>query len=137
MCTISPENKPPKEETPKELSPKVKSPEEKNGTWNFKISIYYTGEILDRNKFVVDNIFALNITRSNDGEFEPQTVKKCWRRKDWPMWNSNRAKLMSKIWNIWTCSPYTKWCNACLNSCGYLYYEVQSMTYVIRFLAEI
>ena len=52
---------------------------------------------MDRNKFVVDNIFALNITRSNDGEFEPQTVIKCRRRKDWPMWNSNRAKLMSKI----------------------------------------
>ena len=25
----------------------------------------------------------------------------------------------------------------CLNSCGYLYYEVQSTTYVIRFPAEI
>jgi hypothetical protein len=52
---------------------------------------------MDRNKFVVDNIFALNITRSNDGEFEPQTVEKVRRRNYWPMWNSNRAKLMSKI----------------------------------------
>jgi hypothetical protein len=52
---------------------------------------------MDRNKFVVDNIFALNITRSNDDEFEPQTVEKVRRRNDWPMWNSNRAKLMSKI----------------------------------------
>jgi hypothetical protein len=25
----------------------------------------------------------------------------------------------------------------CLNTCGYLYYEVQSTTYVIRFFAEI
>ena len=77
MCTISPENKPPEKGTPEELSLEVESPEEKNGTWNFEISIYYIGEIWDKNKFVVDNIFALNITRSNDGEFEPQTVKKC------------------------------------------------------------
>jgi hypothetical protein len=32
LCTISPENKPPKEETPEELSPEVESLEEKNGT---------------------------------------------------------------------------------------------------------
>ena len=100
MCTISPENKPPKEETPKEFSSEVESPGEKNGTWNFEISIYYTGEIFDRNRFVVDNIFALNITRSNNGEFESQTIEKCRHRNDWPMWNSNRVKLMSKIWNI-------------------------------------
>ena len=98
MCTISPKNKPPKEETPEELSLEVKSPEEKNGTWSFEISIYYTGEIFDRNKFVVDNIFALNITKSNDGEFEPQTIEKVLRRNDWPIWNSNRVKLMSKTW---------------------------------------
>ena len=52
---------------------------------------------MDRNKFVVDNIFALNITRSNDGEFEPQTVEKVRRKNDRPIRNSNRAKLMSKI----------------------------------------
>ena len=52
---------------------------------------------MDRNKFVVDNIFALNITRSNNGEFEPQTVEKYQRRNYQPMWNSNRTKLMSKI----------------------------------------
>ena len=52
---------------------------------------------MDINKFVVDNIFALNIIRSNDGEFEPQTVEKCRRRNDWPMWNLNRVKLISKI----------------------------------------
>ena len=52
---------------------------------------------MDRNKFVVDNIFALNITRSNDGEFESQTVEKVQHRNYWPMWNSNRVRLMSKI----------------------------------------
>ena len=40
---------------------------------------------MDRNKFVVDNIFALNITRSNDGEFEQQTVEKVQHRNYWPM----------------------------------------------------
>ena len=111
---ISPENKPPKEETLGRvilwsgISWRVISLREIS-TWNYEISIYYlnTREIWDRNKFVVDNIFAFNITWSNDGEFEPQIVEKCRRRNDWPMWDSNRAKLMSKIWNIWTCSPYT------------------------------
>ena len=39
--------------------------------------IYYLniGDIQDRNKIVVDNIFALNITRNNNGKFEPQTSK--------------------------------------------------------------
>ena len=37
------------------------------------------------------------MTQSNNGEFEPQTVEKCRRRNYWPMWNSNRVKLMSKI----------------------------------------
>ena len=49
----------------------------------------HTGEISDRNKIVVDNIFsykvALNITRSNDNEYESQTVDECQRRNDWPM----------------------------------------------------
>jgi hypothetical protein len=77
--------------------------EEKNVPKNHEISIHYVsiGEIWDRNKIVVDNIFsfkvALNITRSNDVEFEPQIVEECRRRNDWPKWNSDRAKLMSKI----------------------------------------
>ena len=37
---------------------------------------------MDRNKFVIDNIFALNITRSNNDEFEPQTIEKYRRRND-------------------------------------------------------
>ena len=87
MCTVFPKKKPLEEETPEELSPKVEFLEEKNGTLNFEISIYYlhTGEIWDRNKFVVDNIFALNITQSNDDEFEPQIIKKVRRRNYWPM----------------------------------------------------
>ena len=50
----------------------------------------HTGEIWDRNKIVVNNIFsykvALDITRSNDNEYEPQTVDEWLHRNDWPMW---------------------------------------------------
>ena len=50
-----------------------------------------TGEILNINKTVVDNIFsykmALDITRSNE-EIEPITVEECRRRNDWPKWKS-------------------------------------------------
>jgi hypothetical protein len=54
---------------------------------------------LDRNKIVVDNIFsfkiAFDITRSNN-DVEPQSVEKCRRRNDWPMWKEAiQAKLNS------------------------------------------
>ena len=29
---------------------------------------------------------ALDITISNDNEYEPQTIDECQRRNDWPMW---------------------------------------------------
>ena len=83
----SPENRSPEEVSPEELSPEKEQVPENN-----EISIHYvsTGEILDRNKTVVDNIFsfkvALDISRSNDDEIEPQTVEECQRRNDWPMW---------------------------------------------------
>ena len=83
----SPENESPEEGTSEELSL-----EEEQVPENDEISIHYvsTGEILDRNKIVVDNIFsfkvALDITRSNDYEIEPQTVEQCRRRNDWPKW---------------------------------------------------
>ena len=109
MCTKSPKNEPPKEETPEELSPEVESPEElsleeKKVPRNHEISIHYVsiGEILDRNKTVVDNIFsfkvALDITRSNDDEIEPQTVEECRRRNDWPIWKEAiQAELNSLV----------------------------------------
>ena len=70
-------------EYPEELSPR-----EKKVPGNHEISIHYinVGDIWDRNKIVVNNIFsfkvALNITRSNDAEFEPQIVKECRCRND-------------------------------------------------------
>ena len=68
------------------------SPVEDRVLENNEILIHYVhiGEIWDRNKIVVDNIFsykvALDITKSNDNEYEPQTVDECQRRNDWPMW---------------------------------------------------
>ena len=104
MCTKSPKYEPLEEElSPKVESPKELSLEEKQISGNHEISIHYVsiGEIWDKNKIVVDNIFsfkvAFNTTRSNDVEFEPRIVEECQRKNDWPMWNSDRAKLMSKI----------------------------------------
>jgi hypothetical protein len=69
----------------------INPPEEELVPKNNEISINYisTGEILDKNKIVFDNIFsfkvAFDITRSND-DVEPETVKECRRSNDWPMW---------------------------------------------------
>ena len=68
------------------------SPEEDQVPENNEISIHYVqiGEIWDKNKIVVDNIFSykvvLDITGSNDNEYEPQTIDKCQCRNDWLMW---------------------------------------------------
>jgi hypothetical protein len=86
----SPGNKSLEEEPLEEKSPKELPHEEEQVPENNEISINYvsTGEILDRNKIVVDNIFsfkvAIDIIRSND-DIEPKTVEECRRRNDWPM----------------------------------------------------
>ena len=80
------------QKSPENKHPKELSPEEDQVPKNNEISIHYvhTGEIWDRNKIVVNNIFsykvALDSTKSNDNEYEPQTVDECQRRNDWPMW---------------------------------------------------
>ena len=90
MCTKSPKNEPPEELSPEMESPKKLSLEEKKVPRNHEISIHYAsiGEIWDWNKIVVDNVFsfkvALNITRSNDVEFEPQIIEECRLKNDWP-----------------------------------------------------
>ena len=69
---------------------KQEFPEEEQVPRNNKILINYVsiGEILERNKIVVNNIFsfkvAFDITRSND-DIEPQTVEECRHRNDWPI----------------------------------------------------
>jgi hypothetical protein len=81
----SPINESPEEESPEELPPKKEQVPENNEN---SINYASMGEIFDRNKIVVDNIFsfkvAFDITRSND-DIKPQTVKECRRRNDWPM----------------------------------------------------
>jgi hypothetical protein len=72
----------PEKKSPEEEPLEEESPEEEQVPENNEISINYIsiGEILDRNKIVVDNIFsfkvAFDITRSND-DIEPQSVKEC------------------------------------------------------------
>ena len=89
----SPENKPLEE----------LSPEEDQVPENNEISIHYvhTGEIWDINKIVVNNIFsykvALDITRSNDNEYEPQTVDECQRRNDWLMWKEAIQEKLNSL----------------------------------------
>ena len=66
------------------------------------IHYVHKGEIRDRNKIVVNKIFsykaALDIARSNDNEYELQTIDECWRRNDWPIWKEAiQAKLNSLI----------------------------------------
>ena len=61
-----------------------------------------TGDIQDRNKIVVNNIFsfksALNIIGSNDREIEPQSVEECRCRNDWPKWlEAIQEKLNSLV----------------------------------------
>jgi len=69
--------------TYEQKSPENKPSEEDQVPKNNEISIHYVhiGEIWDRNKIVVDNIFshkvALDITRNNDNEYKPQTVDEC------------------------------------------------------------
>ena len=51
---------------------------------------------------VVDNIFSykvvIDITKSNDNDYEPQTIDECRCRNDWPMWKEAiQAELNSLI----------------------------------------
>ena len=86
------------------MSLKELSLKEEQVPQNNEISIHYisTKEILDRNKTIVDKIFsfkvALDITKSNDDEIEPQTVEECRRRNDRPMWKEAiQAELNSLV----------------------------------------
>jgi len=72
--------------------PPIEGPLEENqvpGNNEISINYVHTGEILERDKIIIDDIFvfkvAFGITRSDD-EFEPQTVEECRHRNDWPMW---------------------------------------------------
>ena len=142
------EQKSPKNKPLEELSP-----EEDQVPENNEILIHYvhTREIWDRNKIVVDNIFsykvALNIIKSNDNEYEPQTVDECQRRNDWPMWKEaiqaelnslSKCEVFGPV--VWTPKGIMlvgyKWVFVCKRNEKKWNYKVQSMTCSTRFLAE-
>jgi hypothetical protein len=87
----SPGKESPKEELLEEESSEGLPPEEEHVLEINEISINYIsiGELLDRNKIVVDDIFSFKvvfgITRSNY-DIEPQTVEECRRRNDLLIW---------------------------------------------------
>lgn len=80
-----------------------------------EISINYisSGEILDRNKIVVNNIFSfkvvLDITRSND-EIKSQTVEENRRRNYWPMW---KEVIQAELNLLATCDVFGPVVRAC------------------------
>ena len=79
------------QKTPEYVKNKQISPEEAKVPENFEISINYVHnrEKFDRNKVIINNIFAfqmaLDIIR-NDENPEPQNVEECRNRNDWPKW---------------------------------------------------
>ena len=66
-------------------------PEKTKVLENFEISINYvhSREKWDRNKVIINNIFAFQMTFDiirNDENPEPQNVEECRNRNDWPKW---------------------------------------------------
>ena len=58
---------------------------------NDEISINYifTGEKLDRNKTIINEIFAYNVALNimhESKDLEPRSVEECRQRNDWPKW---------------------------------------------------
>ena len=68
---------------------------------NDEISINYvfTGEKWDRNKTIVNEIFAYNVTLNiihENKDLEPRLVEECRQRNDWPKWKeAMKAELDS------------------------------------------
>ena len=54
---------------------------------NTENSITYCNEIWDRNKIVIDEIFAFSVAHKiMDDVREPQSIIECRQRQDWPKW---------------------------------------------------
>ena len=54
-------------------------------------------EIWDRNKIIIDDIFAFSVAHEiMDDDCEPQSINECHRRQDWPKWEESiKAELAS------------------------------------------
>ena len=54
---------------------------------NTENSITYCNEIWDRNKIIIDDIFAFSVAHKiMDDDGEPQSIIECRQRQDWPKW---------------------------------------------------
>ena len=64
---------------------------------NTENSITYCNEIWDRNKIIIDDIFAFSIAyKIMDDDYEPQSIIECRQRQDWPKWEEAiKAELAS------------------------------------------
>ena len=68
---------------------------------NIENSITYCNEIWDRNKIIIDDIFAFSVAHKiMDDDCEPQSIIECRQRLDWPKWeeaiNAELASLAKR-----------------------------------------
>ena len=64
---------------------------------NTENSITYCNEIWDRNKIIIDDIFAFSVAHKiMDDDCEPQSIIECRQRQDWSKWEETiKAELAS------------------------------------------
>ena len=64
---------------------------------NTENSITYCNEIWDRNKIIIDDIFAFSVAHKiMDDDCEPQSIIECRQRQDWSKWEEAiKAELAS------------------------------------------
>ena len=64
---------------------------------NTENSITYCNEIWDRNKIIIDDIFAFSVAHKiMDDDCEPQSIIECHQRQDWSKWEEAiKAELAS------------------------------------------
>ena len=82
------------ESTPEELGAVITSKElnaleeaQTHNHRNTENSITYCNEIWDRNKIIIDDIFAFSVAHKiMDDDREPQSIIECRQRQDWPKW---------------------------------------------------
>ena len=64
---------------------------------NTENSITYCNEFWDRNKIIIDGIFAFSVAHKIiDDDCEPQSIIECCQRQDWSKWEEAiKAELAS------------------------------------------
>ena len=98
MSKSSPNTEPPEE-----------GPLEENqipGNNEISINYVHTGEILERDKIIIDDVFAFKVAfgiTGSDDEFEPQTIDECQNRNDWAMW---KEAIQTKLNSLAKCEVF-------------------------------